>query len=98
MCAFHVTRRQEDNTAPQLFQHQLKMSDEDFDMDAYDADDMEYMDDDDGDGEGTDDGEEDSDDEKDKKKDPKKWTKVDLENQYYKSKGIQQPSWPLSFF
>lgn len=56
-------------------------------MDAYDADDMEYMDDDD-EGEGDDgDGDEESDEEKDNKKDPKKWTKVDLENQYYKSKG-----------
>lgn len=63
------------------------MSDDDYDMDAYDADDMEYMDDDDEGGEDGSDGGSDDDSEDEKKKDPKKWTKVDLENQYYKSKG-----------
>lgn len=67
------------------------MSDDDYDMDAYDADEMEYMDDDDGDDDGDggddDDGDDDDDDDDGDKKDPKKWTKIDLENQYYKSKG-----------
>jgi len=66
------------------------MSDDDYDMDAYDADDMEYMDDDgDGSDAGSDDDGSGSDDEA-AKKDPKKWTKVDLENQYYKSKDLEE--------